>query len=210
MDDTVPRKPAIASDDVAAASSPAVDDIAGASSSAADEIAARIVMIRGRRAMLDVDLAMLYRVSPKRLNEQVKRNQARFPDDFMFQLTLEEARALPVSRSQSATLKRGQNLKYAPYAFTEHGAVMLAAVLNSPVAVEASIQVVRAFVHLRAMVAVHAELAQKLDALEHKFDHQFSVVFEAIRQLMTPPSRPSAPRIGFRGPHSDAPTEDER
>ena len=121
----------------------------------------------------------------------------------MFQLTLEEVRTLPGSRSQSATLKRGQNLKYAPYAFTEHGAVMLASVLNSPVAVEASIQVVRAFVQLRAMVAVHAELAQKLDALEHKFDQQFRVVFEAIRQLMTPPPRLSPPRIGFRPPDND-------
>ena len=203
MDETVPRTPAVVSDDVAEASSPAVDGVAGASSTAVDRVADRIIMIRGRRAMLDVDLARLYGVTPRRLNEQVKRNQARFPDDFMFQLTLEEARTLPVSRSQSATLKRGHNLKYAPYAFTEHGAVMLAAVLNSPTAVEASIQVVRAFVQLRAMVAVHAELAQKLDALEHKFDQQFRVVFEAIRQLMTPPPRPSPPRIGFRPPDND-------
>src|SRR5947209_3552584 len=118
---------------------------------AVDDVSDRIVVIRGRRVMLDADLATLYRVSPKRLNEQVKRNRARFPEDFLIQLTLEEARALVASRSQIATLKRGRNLKYAPYAFTEHGAVMLAAVLNSPVAIDASIQVVRAFVRLRAL-----------------------------------------------------------
>ena len=159
--------------------------------------------------MLDADLARLYGVRPKRLNEQVKRNRARFPDDFMFQLTHEEAGMLLASRSQSATLKRGQNIKYAPYAFTEHGAVMLAAVLNSPVAIDASIQVVRAFVRLRAMVAVHAELAQKLDALESKFDHQFRVVFEAIRQLMAPPPKSPASRIGFRGADDGPPRHDD-
>ena len=158
--------------------------------------------------MLDFDLATVYGVSPKRLNEQVKRNRARFPVDFMFQLTLEEANALSGSRSQFATLNRGQNFKYAPYAFTEHGAVMLAGVLNSPVAVDASIHVVRAFVRLRALANAHADLAQKLDALEGKFDHQFRVVLEAIRQLMEPPPRPAGPRIGFRGPAADA-SDDE-
>ena len=159
--------------------------------------------------MLDADLARLYGVRPKRLNEQVKRNRARFPKDFMFQLTMEEARALLLSRSQVATLKRGQNIKRAPYAFTEHGAVMLAAVLNSPVAIQASIHVVRAFVRLRAMVAVHAELAQKLEALEHKFDHQFRVVFDAIRQLMTPPSKSGTSRSGFRSGENRTPMPDE-
>jgi hypothetical protein len=105
-------------------------------------------------------------------------------------------------------LKRGQNPKYPPYAFTEHGAVMLAAVLNSPVAVEASIQVVRAFVRLRALVAAHEELAQKLDVLERRFDHQFRVVFEAIRQLMASPSKSSASRIGFRTPDGGAAPDD--
>jgi len=163
-----------------------------------DEVADRIVVIRGRRVMLDRDLAAVYGVAPKRLNEQVKRNQARFPDDFMFRLTLQEGQALLASRSQVATLKRGANVKYAPYAFTEHGAVMLAAVLDSPVAIAASIQVVRAFVRLRALVAAHEELATKLDALERKFDQQFGVVFNAIRQLMAPP-RSTVSRIGFRG-----------
>ncbi|MGE3511199.1 MAG: ORF6N domain-containing protein [Vicinamibacterales bacterium] len=135
-----------------------------------EEVADRIVVIRGRRVLLDRDLAAVYGIAPKRLNEQVKRNQARFPDDFMFHLTLQEAQALLTSRSQVVTLKRGANVKYAPYAFTEHGAVMLASVLDSPVAITASIQVVRAFVHLRALVAAHDELATKLDALEQKFD----------------------------------------
>ena len=172
-----------------------------------DEVAACIVVVRGRRVMVDVDLARLYGVPPKRLNEQVKRNRTRFPDDFIFQLTLEEARGLQASRSQSATLKPGQNIKYAPYAFTEYGAVMLAAVLNSPVAIHASIQVVRAFVRLRALIAAHEELAQKLDALERRFDSQFSAVFEAIRQLMAPPSKSSA-RIGFRRPDGGSTPDD--
>jgi len=172
-----------------------------------DEVADRIVVIRGRRVMLDRDLAAVYGVAPKRLNEQVKRNQVRFPDDFMFRLTLQEGRALLASRSQSATLKRGANVKYAPYAFTEHGAVMLASVLDSPVAVAASIQVVRAFVRLRALVAAHEELAAQLDALERKCDQQFRVVFDAIRQLMTPlPSRTS--RIGFGRPDAAAASPD--
>ena len=118
--------------------------------------------------MLDRDLAELYGVPVKRLNEQVKRNSDRFPDDFMFQLTLEEGKALRLSRSQFATLNRGSNLKYRPYAFTEHGTVMLANVLRSPVAVRASIQVVRAFVHLRQMLATNEDLARKIEALERK------------------------------------------
>ncbi len=167
----------------------------------------RIVIVRGRRVMVDVDLASVYGVAPKRLNEQVRRNRARFPGDFAFQLTLDEARVVLASRSQIATLKRGQNLKHAPQVFTEHGAVMVAAVLNSPIAIDASIQVVRAFVRLRAMVAMHEDLALKLDALERRFDQQFSVVFEAIRHLMTPP-RSSASRIGFRRPEPEATPDD--
>ena len=173
----------------------------------AQELTGRILTVRGRRVMLDVDLAAVYGVAPKRLNEQVRRNRGRFPDDFAFRLTLEEARVVLASRSQIATLKRGRNLKYAPHVFTEHGAVMLAAVLNSPIAIDASIQVVRAFVRLRAMVAMHEEPALKLDALERKIDHQFSVVFEAIRQLMAPP-RSSASRIGFRTPDNEATPDD--
>jgi phage regulator Rha-like protein len=123
----------------------------------------RIFVIRGQKVMLDADLAQLYGVSTKRLNEQVKRNRDRFPDDFMFRLSSEEGELILASRSQIATLKRGQNLKYAPYAFTEHGAIMAANVLNSVVAVHASIQVVRAFARLREITATHKELAQKKD-----------------------------------------------
>ena len=162
-----------------------------------EQLEQQIFVIRGRRVMLDADLATLYGVMPKRLNQQVKRNRARFPADFMFQLSVEEANALLASRSQNATLKRGRNVKYAPYAFTEHGAVMLASVLNSPAAIEASLHVVRAFVRLRELLTGHKELAEKLDALEKKYDHQFKAVFEAIRQLMNPVHKSLGTRIGF-------------
>jgi len=144
--------------------------------------------------MLDSDLAEIYGVTTKRMNEQVKRNIDRFPKDFMFQLDLEEAKSL---RSQIATSKVGRGgRRYAPYVFTEHGAVMLANVLRSPVAVQASIQVVRAFVSLREMLASHEDLSKKLNTLEKKYDKQFSVVFQAIRKLMEPSKR-NRRRIGF-------------
>lgn len=157
-----------------------------------------IVVIRGRRVLLDSDLAQLYGVTTTRLNEQVKRNLDRFPSDFMFRLTQEEWEALS---SQIATSKGGRGgRRKLPYAFTEHGAVMAANVLNSPVAVRASIAVVRAFVRLRQMLASHEDLARQLATLEKKFekhDAQFKVVFDAIRQLMDPP--PVKRRsIGFR------------
>jgi hypothetical protein len=128
-------------------------------------------------------------VPTKRFNEQVKRNSERFPADFMFQLTEEEHSAL---RSQNAALKtgRGQHRKYLPYAFTEHGAIMAATVLNSPRAVEMSVFVVRAFVQLREMLSTHKDLAAKLDALERKVgnhDQAIAGLIDAIRQLMTPP-----------------------
>ena len=155
----------------------------------------QIVVIRGRRVMLDSDLAKIYGVLPKRLNEQVKRNRDRFPPDFMFQLTADETRSM---RSQFATSKLGRGGRRSrPYAFTEHGAVMLASVLNSPTAVSASIQVVRAFVRLRHMVGMYTELASKLEVLEEKYDGQFRVVFEAIRELMRPVSKTPGSRIGF-------------
>ena len=165
-----------------------------------ESIERRIFLIRGHKAMLDADLAKLYGVTTKRLNEQVKRNRDRFPEDFMLQLTLEEGRAVLASRSQIATLKRGKNIKYAPYAFTEHGAVMAANVLNSPVAVRASIQVVRAFVRLREILSTHKDLARKLEEMEKKYDRQFKVVFEAIRELMAPPPSPRDRQIGFAPP----------
>ena len=161
-----------------------------------ERIEEAIYLIRGERVILAADLAKLYGVTTKRLNEQVKRNSMRFPDDFMFRLTLEEAESLKSSRSQFATLKRGQNIKYLPYAFTEHGAIMAANVLNSERAVRVSVEVVRAFVRLRQLLASYADLARKLVELEGKYDRQFKVVFDAIRQLMTPPE-PKRKQIGF-------------
>lgn len=147
--------------------------------------------------MLDSDLAELYGVPTKRFNEQVKRNLARFPDDFMFQLTEEEHAAL---RSQFATSNIGRGgRRYAPYVFTEHGAMMAATILNSPRAVEMSVFVVRAFVQLREMLATHKELAARLEALEMKVgghDETIADIIHAIRQLMAAPE-PARRPIGF-------------
>ena len=145
--------------------------------------------------MLDSDLAELYEVTTKRLNEQVRRNIKRFPPDFMFQLTPEEFTSL---RSQNATLKigRGQHRKYLPYAFTEQGVAMLSGVLNSERAIDVNVAIMRAFVKLREFAMTHKELSRKLNAMEKKYDAQFKVVFDAIRQLMTPPE-PKRRKIGF-------------
>jgi hypothetical protein len=167
-----------------------------------------ILEIRGRKVMLSHDLASLYGVSTRRLNEQVKRNVGRFPPDFMFQLSWEEVEALrsqvvtstePASRSQNATLKRGGNIKYRPYAFSEHGAVMAATILNTPRAIEVSVFVVRAFVRLSQFAANYRQLALKLAEIEAKVashDKSFQIVFAALRQLMQPPE-PKKKRIGF-------------
>jgi hypothetical protein len=158
-------------------------------------IVAAIHEVRGHRVMLDTDLAVLFGVTTKRLNEQVKRNRDRFPADFMFQLTAAEGANL---KSQFATSSSGWGGRRAlPYVFTEHGAVMLANVLRSRVAVEASIGVVRAFVQLREFALTHAELSRRLHDLEGRYDAQFKVVFQAIRELMAPPDPPRR-RIGFR------------
>jgi len=154
-----------------------------------------ILVIRGEKVMLDADLAVLYGVTTKRLNEQVKRNRDRFPKDFIFQLTEREKREVVANCDHLKRLKFSPGL---PYAFTEHGAIMLATVLNSPIAVKASIQVVRAFVRLRQMLASNADLARKLNALEKQYDEQFKVVFDAIRELMTPPAHTKKGKIGFR------------
>ncbi|MDD5006941.1 MAG: ORF6N domain-containing protein [Syntrophorhabdaceae bacterium] len=156
----------------------------------------KIYFIRGHKVMLDEDLAELYEVPTKRLNEQVRRNEKRFPQDFMFQLSGEEAESL---RSQNATLKkgRGRHRKYLPYVFTEQGVAMLSTVLNSDRAIEVNIQIMRTFVKLRKMIASHKDLARRLDELEKKYDTQFRVVFEAIRQLMIPPEPKKKRRIGF-------------
>lgn len=151
--------------------------------------------------MLDSDLASLYGVSTGRLNQQVRRNKERFPEDFAFQLTAAEVKSL---RSQIAISNRGRGgRRYLPMAFTEHGALMAAGVLNSPIAIGVSIEIVRAFVRVRQMLTSNAELLRKLEALESKYDAQFKVVFRAIRELMEPP-KPAAKRIGFEGAKSDA------
>jgi hypothetical protein len=141
-----------------------------------------IYLIRGKKVMLDSDLAIIYGVKTKRLNEQMKRNIKRFPSDFMFQLTQKEWEDL---WSQFATAnfspKKRRSL---PYVFTEHGAVMLASVLNSPKAVSTSVQVVRAFVHLQEVLSENSQLALKIEKLEKKYDNQFQEVFLALRELM--------------------------
>ncbi|HVB57865.1 MAG TPA: ORF6N domain-containing protein [Candidatus Acidoferrales bacterium] len=162
-----------------------------------ERIESRILLIRGHKVMLASDLAELYGVTTKRLNEQVKRNKERFPVDFMFQLTSEETKSL---RSQIATSKQQRGgRRYRPYAFTEHGAIMAASVLNTHRAIEVSVYVVRAFVKLRKMLRTHKELARKLAELEKRIeghDEEITALFEAIRQLMEPPEK-SAKRIGF-------------
>jgi len=157
----------------------------------------KIYLMRGQKFIIDSDLAELYGVATKRLNEQVKRNRLRFPNDFMIQLTHEETKTWQRSRSQFATLKRGHNIKYQPFAFTEHGVIMAATVLNSPTAIEMSVFVVRAFIKLREMLTEHTQLAKKLDELEKKYDKQFQTVFDAIRALMQEPEKPK-PKIGFQ------------
>ncbi|MBI5117441.1 ORF6N domain-containing protein [Candidatus Poribacteria bacterium] len=169
-----------------------------------------IIILRGQKVMLSADLAELYGVETRVLAQAVKRNIERFPQDFMFQLTWEETRFLrsqsvtlneepgSILRSQSVILKQGAHLKYRPYAFTEQGVAMLSSVLNSPRAINVNIEIMRAFVRLRQMLASHADLARKLEALERKYDAQFKVVFEAIRQLMAPQSEKAQKRVGFQ------------
>ena len=159
-----------------------------------EQIERQILLYRGQKVLLDVHLAALYGVTTKRLNEQVKRNRSRFPDDFTFQLTPDEVDTL---RSQIATSKGGRGgRRYAPYVFTEQGVAMLSTVLNSERAIQVNIEIMRAFVRLRQLLASNDRLARKLDALENKYDAQFKVVFDAIRQLMTPPE-PKKRKIGF-------------
>ena len=171
-----------------------------------ERIEKRILLLRGQKVMLSADLAALYEVEPRALIQAVKRNSERFPADFMFQLTAREALSLRASRSRSqiVILKRGQNIKYLPYAFTEQGVAMLSTVLKSKRAVQVNIEIMRAFVRLREIIASNKNLAKRLDALEKKYDSQFKVVFDAIRELMTPVP-PTPRRIGFRPSRSAPP-----
>src|SRR3989344_4848196 len=169
----------------------------------------RIYLIRGQKVMLDSDLAELYQVPTKRLNEAVRRNADRFPGDFMFQLTASESQSLRFQfgtsslRSQIATLKknaRGQHRKYSPYAFTEQGVAMLSSVLNSKRAVQVNIVIMRTFVKLREILATHKDIDRKLETLERKYqkhDVVIKQIFEAIRKLMTSDPVPPSRRIGF-------------
>ena len=161
-----------------------------------ERIENKILLIRGQKVMLDRDLAELYGVPTKVLNQSVKRNNERFPTDFMFVLTKAEKDELVTNCDRFNSLKHSTVL---PFAFTEYGALMLASVLNSPRAIEAGIYVVRAFVHLKEILLTHKELAQKLKELEYKIethDEQITAIFEAINQLLTPPAAPKR-KIGF-------------
>ena len=161
----------------------------------AEIIESKILFVRGKKVMLDRDLALLYGVETKVLNQAVKRNIKRFPDDFMFQLNWDEASEL--SRSQFVTLKKGENIKYLPYAFTENGVAMLSSVLNSERAITVNIQIMRTFTRIKEMIATHKDLARKLEEMEKKYDAQFKVVFDTIRKLMAPPPEPKKRKIGF-------------
>ena len=154
----------------------------------------KILLLRDQRVLLDADLAKLYGVTTKQLNQQVKRNLARFPADFMFRLNKKEKKEVVTNCDHLRQLKFSPVL---PFAFSEHGALMLASVLNSPRAIQTSIEIVRAFVRMRRILATHADLLAKLRTLEEKFDAQFRIVFKTIRQLLEPPVKPKEP-IGFR------------
>jgi hypothetical protein len=162
------------------------------------DITRAILVLRGQRALLDAELAALYGVTTKRLNEQVKRNAKRFPEDFIFRLTPAETEAL--NRSQNATgSQKHRDPRFPPYAFTEHGAIMAATILSSPRAVDISVFVVRAFVRLRELLASNIGLARKLDELERKYQHHdeaITAILSAIRELTNPPA-PKRRGIGF-------------
>lgn len=167
---------------------------------APESIARLMLRIRGEPVMLSDELAGLYGVTVSALNQAVKRNATRFPGDFMFQLSREETAAVQASRSQTVILKRGTNLKFPPYAFTEQGVAMLSSVLRSPRAIEVNIAIIRTFVQLRRLMDSNRDLARKIESLEKKYDEQFAVVFDAIKRLIadekakaTTPKR----RIGF-------------
>ncbi len=166
-----------------------------------ERVVSRIYLVRGQKAMLDADLAELYGVPTKRLNEQVRRNANRFPTDFAFQLTNQEVAILRSQIATSSWAARGHGgRRKRPLVFTEHGVIMAASVLNSPRAVEVSIYVVRAFVQLREMLASNKQLAQRLNDLERKLtthDRAITDLIEAIRQLMTPPAPKKKRPIGF-------------
>ncbi len=172
-----------------------------------ERIEQTIVVLRGPRVILDADLAVLYAVSTKALNQAVKRNLARFPDEFMFRLSTAEKWEVVTNCDHLARLRFSPTM---PRAFTEHGVLMAATVLNSQRAIAVSVAIIRAFVRLRAILMSNAELSRRLANLERKYDAQFKVVFDAIRQLMTPPTDSPKPRIGFHTEHQHRHTKEKR
>ena len=171
------------------------------SSLSTDNIQPLMQTIRGQRVILASDLARLYGTTAKRLNEQVKRNKNRFPSDFMFQLTAEEVEAIQNPRSQTATLESGKNIKYRPYAFTEHGALMAASVLSSDQAVAMSIYIIRAFVQQREAIAANASILKRLAEIDKTLlvhDSALRDIYQKLMPLLQPPPEPPKPKIGFR------------
>ena len=174
----------------------------------ADTISEKILTIRGRKVILASDLAEVYGVATKALNQAVKRNSAKFPTDFMFQITAEEAESLRRARSQFVTLKRGQNINYLPHAFTERGAIMAATVLNSPEAIQMSVFVVRAFVKMREALISRSELERRLLRIENVLlahDESIRKWYGQIRPLLLPPPEPPRKKIGFEAKEAAAP-----
>ena len=173
---------------------------------AIEVIATRILEIRGKKVMLDRHLAKLYGVTVKILNQAVKRNIKRFPEDFSFKLSWEEAESLrsqivTLNSTKNETSQRGRHIKYLPYVFTEHGVAMLSSVLNSERAIQVNILIMRAFTKLREILLTHEELAVKIDALEKKYaehDETIKDIFEAVRQLLEPPPVKKKQIIGFK------------
>jgi len=160
-----------------------------------EKIENKILHLRGKKVMIDEDLAVLYGVATKQLKRQVRRNRERFPEDFMFELTRQEYHNF--LRCQIGTLKRGAHSKFLPFAFTEQGVAMLSSVLNSKKAILVNIQIMRAFTNLRREILTYTALKRKIDGMEKDYDSKFKVVFVALRQLMDTPVEPSKPRIGF-------------
>lgn len=169
-----------------------------------EKISSKIYLLRGKRVMLDSDLAALYNVETKQLKRQVRRNINRFPEDFMFQLVSSEYHSL---RSQTGALKRGEHAKYLPYAFTEQGVAMLSSVLNSRTAIQVNIQIIRVFARIRELLLTHKDILIKLEQLEKKLlkndkkidkhDKEIQIVFEALKQLLNPATQ-ARKRIGYR------------
>ena len=172
-----------------------------------ERIENKIYLIRGKKVMFDRDLAELYGVETRIINRAVKRSKKRFPADFMFQLNKQEAEIWrsrsqngilnESSRFQIGTLKRGQNIKYSPYVFTEQGVAMLSSVVNSERAIQVNIQIMRTFTKLREMLATNKELREKIEKLERKYDQRFKIVFNAIRNLLSTEEKPKG-QFGFK------------